>query len=332
MLVARDDGVRRQSALHDGLGESAHERRSVLVVDEVELVEHDDLRSLGEAAAMGRQLAVDRGIALAAVREGIVGLRVDRDHVHERVCPLEVREKGVPEPDAVGRALQQPRHVGHGELARVVQLDGAEMRRERRERVVRDLGRRVRDAAQERRLAGVREAEQRGVADHLEPQMELGRFAVLADLGRARRLAHRRREAPVAAPAAAAARDHDTRLGVREIGDRHLAVRVEHLRAERDVDDRVLAATAGLAPALAVHAALAAQMPAEAEGREVAHVRIGQQHDIAAVAAVAAVRAALGHELLAPEGDAAVTAATGLHHDGRAIVEVALAAHATLMR
>ena len=87
---------------------------------------------------------------------------------------------------------------------------------------------------------------------------------------------------------------------------------VEDLRAERHVHDRVLAAAAGRAPALAVHAALAAQVPPEAEGREVAHVGIGEQHDVAAVAAVAAVGAALGHELLAPEGDAAVAAAPGL--------------------
>ena len=191
VLVARDDGVRRQPALRRRRRRTRCTSASPsAVVDEVELVEHDDLRSLGEAAAMGRQLAVDRGVALAAVGERIAGLGIDRDHVHERVRALEVRQERVPEPDAVGRALEQPGHVGHGQLARVVQLDRAEMRSERRERVVRDLGHRIRDASQERRLAGIREAEQRGIADHLEPQLELGRLAVLADLGRARRLAH----------------------------------------------------------------------------------------------------------------------------------------------
>ena len=261
---------------------------------------------------MRGELAVDGGIAPPAVVQRIAGLGVDRDDVHERVRALEVGEERVPEPDAVGGALQQAGDVGDRQLALAVQLDRAEMRRERRERIVRDLGRGVRDAAQERRLAGVREAEQRRVADHLEAQLELGRLAVLADLRGARRLAHRGREAPVAPPAATAAGDHDARPGVREVGDRHLAARVVDLRAERHVHDRVLAAPAGLAAALAVHAALAAQVPAEAERREVAHVGIGEQHDVAAVAAVTAVGAALRHELLAPERDAAVTAAAGL--------------------
>ena len=259
---------------------------------------------------------------------GVAGLGIDGDHVHERVGALEVREERVAEPDAVGGALEQPGDVGDGQLAEIVELDRAELRRERRERVVRDLRRGIRDAAQQRRLAGVREAEQRGVADHLEAQLEVGRLALLAHLGGAGSLADGRREAAVAATAAAAARDHDPCAGVREIGDRHLAAGVVDLRAERHVDDRVLAVPAGLAAALAVHAALAAQVPAEAERREVAHVRVGEQHDVAAVAAVAAVGPALRHELLAPERHAAVAAASRLDHDGRAIVEVALAAHA----
>ena len=197
---------------------------------------------------MGRQLAVDGGVAPAAVLQRIAGLGIDRDDVHERVRALEVGEERVPEPDAVGRALEQPGDVRDRQLALAVQLDGAEVRRERRERVVRDLGRGVRDAAQQRRLAGVREAEQRGVADHLEPQLELGRLAVLADLRGARRLAHGRREAPVAAPSAAAAGDHDAGPGVREVGDGHLAARVEDLRAERHVHDGVLPAPARSCP------------------------------------------------------------------------------------
>ena len=117
MLVARDDRVRRQPARHDGIGERLHERLALGLVDQIELVQHDDLRPLGEAAAVLCELAVDRGVALAAVRERVAGLGIDRDHVHERVGALEVGEERVPETDAVGRALEQPRHVGHGQLA-----------------------------------------------------------------------------------------------------------------------------------------------------------------------------------------------------------------------
>ena len=73
------------------------------------------------------------------------------------------------EPDALARALDQPRHVGDRELAPVGRVDRAEHRRERRERVVGDLRLGVRDPAQERRLARVREAEERRVGEQLEP-------------------------------------------------------------------------------------------------------------------------------------------------------------------
>ena len=92
--------------------------------------------------------------------------------------------------------------------------------------------------------------------------------------------------------------------------------------------DRVLAAPAGLAPPSPCTPRWPRRCRRKRKRREVAHVGIGEQHDVAAVAAVAAVGAALRHELLAPEGDAAVTAAPGLHDHGRAIVEVAFAAHA----
>ena len=82
------------------------------------------------------------------------------------------------------------------------------------------------------------------------------------------------------------------------------------------------AAPAGLAASLAVTPALTAQVPLEAERREIAHVADREQDDVAAVAAVAAVGPALGHELLAPERDAAVATSPGLHDHGRAIVEV----------
>ncbi len=79
-------------------------------------------------------------------------------HVDEQPGALEMGEELVPEPGAVGSALDQPGHVGDGELSLVRTVDDAENGLERRERIVGDLRLRVRDAPQERRLAGVREA------------------------------------------------------------------------------------------------------------------------------------------------------------------------------
>ena len=61
----------------------------------------------------------------------------------------------MPEADALARPLDQPGHVRDGQLRAVWRLDRAEHRLERRERVVGDLRRRVRDAPEEGRLAGV---------------------------------------------------------------------------------------------------------------------------------------------------------------------------------
>jgi hypothetical protein len=65
------------------------------------------------------------------------------DHVHEQASPLEVGEEVVAQPDALARALEEAGHVGDDQLTPVGSLDRAENRRNRRERVLRDLGRRV---------------------------------------------------------------------------------------------------------------------------------------------------------------------------------------------
>ena len=108
------------------------------------------------------------------------------DDVHEHPRALEMREELVAEPDALARALDQPGHVGDDELPPVGGLDRPEHRRERRERILGDLRPRVRDPRQERRLAGVREPDERGVGEELEAKLDL---PFLARPGRPRRSA-----------------------------------------------------------------------------------------------------------------------------------------------
>ena len=126
--------------------------------------------------------------------------------------PLEVGEELVPEADALARALDQPRarrrrRAGAPSGASTVPSTGCE----RRERIVRDLRPRVRDAREQRRLARVRQADERRVGEQLQVQLDVALLAGQPDLREARHLPRRRDEARVAAPAAAAAREHDAR-------------------------------------------------------------------------------------------------------------------------
>ena len=140
------------------------------------------------------------------------------------------------------------------------------------------------------------------------------------DLREARHLPRRRDEARVAASALAALREHDPRISMREIGDQ-VAVVGEDLRADRDAELDVAAVRAVLARAASVLPAPGLDQPAPPQGREIAQRRVGDQDDVAAAAAVAAVRPALGHVLLAAEATVAVAALAGLDANPGPVVE-----------
>ena len=154
-------------------------------------------------------------IAIALVGISLGGV----DHVQEQPRALEVGEELVPEADALARALDQARHVGDGQLPAVGAVDRAEHRRQRREGVVRDLRLRVRDPAQERRLARVRQPRAGGVRHQLQVQLELARLSRQARLGVPRRLPGRGGEVRVAATAAAAPRHDHPGAVLAEVGD-----------------------------------------------------------------------------------------------------------------
>ena len=82
------------------------------------------------------------------------------------------------EAGALGGPLDQPRDVGEHRLA-VLALDRAQLRRERRERVVGDLRLRPRQPAQQRGLARVRQPDQADVGQQLQPQLDPARLALV---------------------------------------------------------------------------------------------------------------------------------------------------------
>ena len=128
----------------------------------------------GEASAGVEQLQlVPHGLEVVA---GIAARR--RRHVHQvdqHLRPLDVAQELVAEAVARVRAFDQAGHVGHHEAAVVAQRDDAEVRRQRRERVVGDLGPRRRDARDQRGLARVGEPDQADVGEQLQLQAQVPR-------------------------------------------------------------------------------------------------------------------------------------------------------------
>src|SRR5205085_3256939 len=117
---------------------------------------------------------------------------------------------------AVGRAFDQARNVGHDELAALV-ADDSELRVERRERIIADLGFGVADRVDEGRLAGIGEADQPNVGEQLQPQPDPHLLARPAGAVLARRAVGRALEAGIAAAAVAALPEPDLLPRVGEV-------------------------------------------------------------------------------------------------------------------
>src|SRR5208337_468495 len=125
------------------------------------------------------------------------------DDEEEDAAALDVAQKFVAEAHALVRALDQAGDVSHGDAGEVGILDDADHRLERGKGVGRDLGMRVRKAGEERRLPGVGIADEAGIRDRLEFELELAALPLLAFLVAARRLVGGGLEIHVAATAAA---------------------------------------------------------------------------------------------------------------------------------
>ncbi len=192
----------------------------------------------------------------------------------------------------------------------VAQTHDAEIRRQRRERVVGDLRLRRRNPRDQRALAGVRKTDQADIGEQLQPQPQRARFTSPPGLDAARRAVGGRRERRVAAPAAAAPRDQHAFAGVCEVRERDQVVGglFVHDRAGRHFEHQVRAVVAGAIRSQPVLPALGLEFGMEPVGDERVLVGAGDEVDRTAVSAVAAVRSAARHELLAAKAQAAVAA------------------------
>ncbi len=232
---------------------------------------------------------------------------------------LEVGQELVAEPDTFARPLDQPGHVGHDHLAAVRRFDRAENWLECRECIVGHLRPGVRDPRQKRRLPRVRKADERGVGEQLQVQLDVELVAGEADLGEAGHLARRAHETRVAAATGTATRENDARAGMREIGDQLVAV--ANLRPDGNPKLDVGPVGAVLTGATTVAALERNDHPPALVHGKIPEGWVGEEDDVAAIAAIAAVWPALGHVLLAAKRQATVASSAGLDMNFRAVAE-----------
>src|SRR3569623_1096881 len=198
-------------------------------------------------------------------------------------------QKPHPEAGALGRAFDQAGDVGDHEAALIVDAHHPQAGNQGRKRVIRHFGPRRRDGADQRRLAGVGQAQEPDVGQHLQLQFEFTHFAQRA-FGE---------------------------LAWRTVGAAfETGVAVAHHRADRYRDDEIVAALAGAVAAHAVLAALCLEFTGVAKIDQGIEIDVGDQKHTAAVAAVAAVRPAERDEFFAAKPRAAITAVAGLDFDG----------------
>ena len=281
-----------------------------LVIDGVHLVRRDDLRLGGERWLKELQLAPDR----VEILDGIAAARAgDINQMHEHFRAFQMAQKPVAEPLPAVRAFDEPGHVGDGEAAVAAQLHDAQIRRQRGERIIGDLGTCGGDAGDERRLAGIGEADQTDVGEQLQFEPKVFDLAGLAWLDLPRRAIGRCGEPGVAhAPASAVCNEHAlTFFGevrkepVRLAGIASLLV---HERPDRYRQLEIGASVSRAVRALPVIATLGGELRVETEVDERVGMRARDDEDRSAVAAVAAARPAARHELLAPERQAPAAA------------------------
>ena len=313
--LASSAGLLTSLQLHPARIYQVDEFGQFLRLGEVRLVEDDDARTVPQITEA--DVAVEHGLVGGELGlEGFdvadrVTARVHRgcvDHVHEHGGALDVAQEVQAQSLALRGAGDQSGHVSHGE-GLVPDVDHAQVRGQRGERVVGDLRLRGRKHRDERGLAGGGETDEADVGHRLQLQDDvvlLARFAVQGETGGLTLVRGQGRVAQAA----------ETALGGDEAGARHGQVgeNVALLRhddcAHRHLEDEVFAAGAVAVRARAVAATPRPDVRTEVEVHQGVGLRGHLEDDVAAMPAVASVGSAERLELLAVDGHAAVATVT----------------------
>src|SRR4029077_1996208 len=167
---------------------------------------------------------------------GIFGGAIDE--VQQHTTALDMSEEAVAEADAFVGAFDQTRNIGEHKFA-TVDVDHPELRMQRRKWIIGNLGLGRAHGGKEGRLAGVRQADDAGVGNELEPQPNRKFDAELTWIGATRRAIGRTLEVGIAEAAIAAVGKHGALPDLGEIGQKRYPVLVVDLRADRHFENRI---------------------------------------------------------------------------------------------
>src|SRR6185437_12786298 len=218
-----------------------------------------------------------------------------------------------PEACPFSGALDQARNVGHHETAPDPAVDHPEVRVQRGEGIVSDLGTRSGEGADQRRLAGVRQSQQAHVRDQLELERERAAFSGLAGPETARCAVGTRLEVNIAVAALTPLGDFQRLPDLDQIPEQLSGVGIADAGSGGHRNQQILAAATGTVPTRSGLAMRGLESALNAEVRESIEARGRAQPHAATGAAIATIRSAARDEFLAPEARAAAAAVAGLN-------------------
>ena len=278
----------------------------------VNLTRHDDHWLIEKMRTELRELVQDHVEIVRRVAAAEIG---NIYQMHEHTRALNVAEELSSQSVAVVRAFDQPGHIGHHECSVVSGLHYAQIRNQGSKRIIRNLRFGRGKPGDQGGFTGIRETHQANVSEQLQRETDSREFAGLPFFVFGGSLVCGRGEPSVTPAAASAVRCNPALSRSGEIEQQLSGFGVMHFGSDghRQLNSSAIAACA--VAAFAVPTALRSVLGIEPEMQQRIVVLARNERDIAAVAAVTAARATARHELLAPEGQATVSAVARLQRN-----------------
>ena len=320
-------------ALHGG-GRDGHKGQTLalhilaegldlLLGGKVALVAHHDLGTLGQSRAELCQLLVD----LLEVLDGVAALAAGDVHdVQQQTAALHMAEEVVAQADALAGPLDEAGDVGADKACALAHRHDAQRRHQRGKVVVCNFRLCGADGGDEGGLAHIGEADEAHIRDELQLEGHLNVLAGHTGLCKLGDLAGGGGKVCVAVAAATALSNGDRGV-VGQVCDNKTALCVLDHGAQRHLDDQIFGIFA-VAQACAALAALRGHILAFiAEIHQSGQMIVRHKDDVAAPAAVAAVRAACGHEFFAVEAHRTIAALARMEPYRGDVDKVSLCCH-----